>query len=125
MTMIDSQETSAAVRAQQRPAVSGATSADVERWLERLPEAARATRLVADFPRIAERLALFDSEPPFAARYLDQQMIDQRGDRQGFPIEVARELLRLRSHYAARVEETIASGTDRVWGRALQGGSRR
>jgi hypothetical protein len=99
-------------------------TAEVQAWLDRLPEAARAPLLVAAFSRIAERIALFDGEPPFAARYLDQLMIDQRGDRQGFPIEVGRELMRLRSHYAHQVEASIAAGTERGWGRALHRGSR-
>ncbi|RPH44948.1 MAG: hypothetical protein EHM87_08370 [Burkholderiales bacterium] len=125
MTMIDTHEGTARRVSEASPpsgqgaARAGLSAVDVQGWLDRLPEAARATALAASYPRIAERLALFDSEPPFAARYLDQLMIDQRGDRQGFPIEVARELLRLRSHYAERVERAIATGTDRVWGRAL------
>lgn len=99
-------------------------SSEVQAWLDRLPEAARAPKLAAAFPRIAERIARFDGEPPFAARYLDQLMIDRRGDRQGFPIEIGRELMRLRSHYAQRVEASIAAGTDRGWGRALHRGPR-
>jgi hypothetical protein len=104
---------------------AGPLSSALQAWLDRLPEMARAPKLAAAFPRIAERIALFDGEPPFAARYLDQLMIDQRGDRQGFPIEIGRELMRLRSHYSQRAEASIADGTERGWGRALRSGTRR
>ena len=79
---------------------SGSHTREIQAWLDRLPPAARATALAEAFPKIAERLAILDADAAYAARYLTQLMIDQRGDRQGFPVEVGRELLRLRSHYA-------------------------
>ncbi len=104
---------------------AGPLSSSVQTWLDRLPEAARAPKLAAAFPRVTERIAFFDGEPPFAARDLEQLMIDQCGDRQGFPIEVGRELMRLRSHYSKRMEASVADGTERGWGRALLSGTRR
>ncbi len=131
MAMIELQNSEAGQATVVAPVASDRDATDAVRpspavqvWLDRLPEAARAPKLAAAFPRIAERIALFDGEPPFAARYLDQLMIDQRGDRQGFPIEVGRELMRLRSHYAQQVEASISAGTDRGWGRALHRASR-
>ena len=107
------------------PARPGTQVVDVQGWLDRLPPVARANALVASFPRIAERIASLDNEPPLASRYLDQLMIDQRGDRQGFPIEVGRELMRLRCHYAERLEQAIVQSADSIWGRALRSGAKR
>ncbi len=131
MAMIELRNPEAGQSVGARPAADGGAldanplSSAVQAWLDRLPEVARAPKLAATFPRIAERIAFFDGEPPFAARYLDQLMIDQRGHRQGFPIEVGRELMRLRSHYSRRTEEAIAAGTECGWGRTLRSGTRR
>ena len=86
---------------------SGTHTHDVQAWLDRLPPAARAFALAEAFPKIAERIAILDVDAAHAARYLTQPMIDQRGDRQGLPMEIGRELLRLRAHDA----EMWASGT--------------
>lgn len=90
--------------------------ADVQTWLEKLPEKVRAPLLAAAYPRIAERLALFDGDPAFAVRYLDQMMVDQRGDRQGFPVEVGRELLRLRTHYGQHMTQSGTPIVEDAWG---------
>lgn len=90
--------------------------ADVQAWLAKLPEKVRAPLLAAAYPRIAERLALFDSDPAYAVHYLDQMMVDQRGDRQGFPVEVGRELLRLRTHYGQHMTQSAAPNIEDGWG---------
>ena len=69
----------------------------------------RPFALARSYPRIAERLALSDVDTAIAIRYLDSLTIDDRGDREGFPVDVARELMRLRIHYAQRLEGEIGS----------------
>jgi hypothetical protein len=93
---------------------SGTYTHDVQAWLDRLPPGAQAFALAEAFPKIAERIAILDVDAAYAARYLTQLMIDQRGDRQGFPMEIGRELLRIRAHYAEMQGESDERGD--VWG---------
>ena len=94
------------------PAGAGVHRAEVQAWLDRLPPDARATQLAMAYPRIAERLALLDEDARLVGRYLDGLVIDERGDRNGFPVDVAGELLRLRVHYAEREGPAIGAS---VW----------
>jgi hypothetical protein len=68
-------------------------------WLERLPQAVRPMALAAKYPRIANTLALDWSRPAACRAYFDDLLIDRRGNRQGFPADVDRDLRRLRDHY--------------------------
>jgi hypothetical protein len=103
---------------------SGIRTREVQAWLDRLPQAARALALAETFPRIAERIASLDVDAAHAARYLTQLLIDQRGDRQGFPMEVGRELLRLRAYYAEMQGESGERG-DVLGGHTLRPSARR
>jgi len=51
------------------------------------------------FPRIANQLAAVWSDKPAARSYLDGLLVDDRGNREGFPPDVLRELLSLRLYY--------------------------
>lgn len=70
------------------------------KWLESLPEQVRPIALANQYPRITNLLALNWSEPALCRRYLDDLLIDHlRGDRQGFSLDVHRELETLRDYY--------------------------
>lgn len=102
----------------------GPGGATVESWLAGLPEKVRPMRLVQDFPRLADKLVLADGDPELAMAVLDRLMIDDRGGRQGFPMDVASELMRLRAHYG-ELGERRGTGTALDWGRDVQGPRRR
>jgi hypothetical protein len=90
----------AAVRRAPRP--TDLTLTDVARtWLHRLPVRRRPTRLAAQFPRLANRLALCWGDSELALQALDDLLQDRRGGRRGFPLQVGRELQRLRAYRAA------------------------
>lgn len=74
-------------------------SAAAFRWLAKLPEGVRPTRLPVQFPRIANRLAALWRSPARCEPYLQSLLIIDRPDRQGFPAEVALELGSLASYY--------------------------
>ncbi len=75
---------------------------DVTRtWLHRLPLRRRPLRLAAQFPRVANRVALCWGDAELAQQALDDLLIDRRGGRRGFPVRVARELQRLRDYRLA------------------------
>jgi hypothetical protein len=69
-------------------------------WLRSLPDEVRPLALAKRYPRIANLLALDWSKPAICRRYFDDLLIDtRRGNRQGFPLDVHRELEKLRAYY--------------------------
>ena len=84
-------------RAPQRRAVLlGATTL----WMAELPQAVRPIMLTRKFPRIANSIAELWRRVARCEEYLDTLVVDLRGDRMGFPSEVAQELTALRSYFA-------------------------
>ena len=69
-------------------------------WLAGLPYAVRPTELASRFPRIANSIAELWRRVARCEDYLDSLLVDNRGDRTGFPACVAQELAALRSYYA-------------------------
>jgi hypothetical protein len=67
------------------------------KFLAALPPALRPLKTGEQYPRIVNQLALLCAVPTAFDSYLDALLIDERGDRQGFPQEVADELYRLRT----------------------------
>jgi len=68
-------------------------------WASSLPPDVVPNALLAKFPRIANLLAVLWDDPNSARRYLDDLLVDKRGNRQGFPLDILRELLAMRAHY--------------------------
>ncbi len=69
-------------------------------WMAELPYAVRPNELASRFPRIANSIAELWRRVARCEEYLDSLVVDQRGDRKGFPPAVAQELAALRSYYA-------------------------
>lgn len=84
-------------REQDRTLSSGA-----QRWLAALPAEVQPNELCAQYPRVANRLALCWDDPMLAECLFDNLMINRRGKRKGFPPVVGAELLRLREFGASR-----------------------
>jgi hypothetical protein len=55
--------------------------------------------LMYKFPRIANLIAAMWQDPNSLRRYVDDLLVDRRGNRQGFPLEVLSELFKLRAYY--------------------------
>jgi|KBSMisStaDraftv2_1062788.scaffolds.fasta_scaffold25309_4 hypothetical protein len=73
---------------------------ETSRWLAGLPMKVRPLSLARKYPRIANGVADLWREVANCKEYLDSLVVDLRGDRSGFPPDVATELLALRSHYS-------------------------
>jgi hypothetical protein len=71
------------------------------RWMDSLPASLRPVELARDFPRVTNQLAEVWKRPARCDELLERLMLDRRGDRQGFPPNVAAELTKLATHYAA------------------------
>ena len=56
--------------------------------------------LVIQFPRLANRIAADWGSPEMCRSFLHQLVVDQRGNRRGFPEDVTRDILALWSFYA-------------------------
>jgi hypothetical protein len=69
-------------------------------WIAGLPAQVRPLALARKFPRIANSIGELWRRVARCEEYLDTLVVDLRGDRSGFPPEVARELTALRSYYS-------------------------
>jgi hypothetical protein len=54
---------------------------------------------MAKFPRVANLVAVLWKDPDSLRRYVDDLLMDKRGNRQGFPLDVLREIFELRAYY--------------------------
>lgn len=81
-------------------------------WAARLPRSVQPLALMRRFPRIANQLAASWSDAPSVRSYLEDLLVDHRGNRKGFPPEFLRELLALRLYH-----ETLHPQELSVWGR--------
>jgi hypothetical protein len=72
------------------------------RWVAKLPDEVRPIELLKTFPRIANVLARVWTHPAECQGYMEDLMVDRRGNRSGFPVEVLENLLTLRDYYLGR-----------------------
>ena len=94
----DKDKAAAAVRrgSEVKPVLLDATVA----WMAELPYTVRPTELARQFPRIANSIAELWRRVARCEQYLDSMVVDERGNRKGFPPAVALEIAALRAHYA-------------------------
>ena len=86
---------------------------ETSRWIAELPANVRPIALARKFPRIANSIAELWRRVARCEEYLDTLVVDLRGDRSGFPPDVAQELRRCanttRSCTRSRVRPGISS----------------
>jgi hypothetical protein len=68
-------------------------------WALELPVDVQPNALLAKFPRVANLVAVLWKDPDSLRRYVDDLLVDKRGNRQGFPLDVLREIFRLRAYF--------------------------
>jgi len=68
-------------------------------WYSAMPLEIQPKALVAKYPRIANALCAAWRDPQSFKDYMDELLMDRRGQRQGFPADVLKDLLTLRTHY--------------------------
>jgi hypothetical protein len=71
---------------------------DVIAWVSHLPPDIRPRALANQYPRIFNRVVELWKHPFSCEKYLDELLLDGRGSRQGFPLDVADELASLKTH---------------------------
>lgn len=72
---------------------------ETQDWLGGLPERVQPSHTAVRFPRVANKIFNAWRRPEVCLKVFDELMTDSRGTRQGFPIEVAREITNLRFYY--------------------------
>jgi len=82
-------------------------------WMAGLPQEVRPIALARTFPRIANNIAELWRHVARCEDYFATLVVDQRGDRKGFPPDVAQELTALCSYYA-ELHPRNGSGWDLV-----------
>lgn len=76
-------------------------------WAATLPEAVRPRMFMVKFPRIANQLATTAATDPNVLRYrLNQLLLVDRAQRQGFPFTVLKEIAAPAAHFAQSSEWT-------------------
>jgi hypothetical protein len=98
-----------------QPQVAERLSVDALRWLDQLPVSVRPRHLEREFPRIANALSRQWRSPSACIAYLDELLMDKRGDRRGFPLEIVLELATLKSHF----QTAIYPVPQTVWGEIM------
>ena len=83
-------------RAQRAPeTLNGETTA----WISAMPASVQPRQLALRYARLANRLCQAWKDPGKCERLLDELMMDRRGGRKGFPLQIANELATLRDYH--------------------------
>jgi hypothetical protein len=82
------------------------------RWIMLIPEATRPIVLAQQFPRVLNHIIELWKRPLKCDDYLESLLIDQRGNRRGFPDDVTEELAKLKEYFELNYAHTFHS----VWG---------
>ena len=87
---------------QQPPAPQGLNE-HARKWVDKLPAETRPKTLEEQFPRILNRISSLWRHPEELMEYLNELIVDSRGDRAGFPMAVATELVNIKDYYEMNV----------------------
>ena len=85
--------------AMRRAAPAGELLKTTVAWFSELPPDVQPRALVAKYPRIANALCAAWRHPQAFKDFMDELLIDRRGGRKGFPADILRDLLALRTHF--------------------------
>ena len=83
---------------------------ETSRWIAALPANVRPLALARKLPRIANSIAELWRRVASCGKFLDTLVVDVRGDRSGFPADVAQELMALRNYYTVLHPQQVRLG---------------
>jgi len=95
-----------------------------EHWLAALPDVLRPRALPARFPHMANELARRWNDRARLAAYLDELLIDTRGNRRGLPNDVADEIASLKDYFETVLHPVPQTVWDEVAGRSKRARAR-
>lgn len=101
----EDQKTSQKWADQRKPPVASDVELQKEtrQWLGEMPDRVRPMHLAVRFPRIANKIFSVWHRPEQCIHVFDELMMDYRGTRTGFPVEIAKEITNLRVFYTTEV----------------------
>jgi hypothetical protein len=100
--------------ARRRPQSAESLSGEAQHWLTGLPGDLRPRHLPIACARIANELSRRWKVPGSCIRYLDELLIDTRGNRAGFPLDLALELVYLKNYYETALHPTSQTVWDEI-----------
>lgn len=71
-----------------------------EKWAQGLPAHLYPKALCEKFPRVANNIARSWRRPLICEKVFDELLMDHRGTRQGFPQEIANEIVSLKDYHS-------------------------
>ena len=78
-------------------------TAAAEGWITNLPDDVRPKVVQEQYPRIVNKMAALWRHPDNFIEYMNTLVVDDRGDREGFPLNVVMELVTIKDHYEMNV----------------------
>ena len=87
----------------EQPKNTNVLSEYAKKWLEKLPPEAQPKETVEQYPRLVNRIATAWKHPEELMEYIDELLVNTRGDRAGFPMKIALELATLKDYYEMNV----------------------
>ncbi|WP_052135226.1 hypothetical protein [Collimonas arenae] len=81
-------------------------------WYAKLPADIKPWELARYFPRVTNELAAIWARPTMCEQFLDQLLLDNRGNRKGFPEKVIREIMVLQHYLHAQAGAAHAKPDD-------------
>lgn len=89
--------------ARRRPQPPESLSNETMQWLATLPTHVRPRVLPIEYTRIANTLSRRWPDEHACEAYLDDLLVDRRGNRRGFPLSVVMELATLKDFFETRI----------------------
>jgi hypothetical protein len=105
-------ESDSAQRRAQQPA--NELNSETREWLQTLPVEVQPQGLATEYGRIVNTLRLCWGRPQACLDYFDDLLIDRRGNRQGFPGDIAMEIALLKDYYQTSVHAGEPSDWQRI-----------
>jgi hypothetical protein len=95
----------------------GMLSLEAVAWLDSLPQIVRPHQLARRYPRICNRLVERWNFRELIIPYFDNLLLDSGGGRQGFPLEMAIEIINLKEYFLERLTTSKLDARDGSIGR--------
>lgn len=111
-----------ALVAQRKPQPAESLAPETIAWLASLPFTVRPRELPIHFVRIANALGRTWTDPLRCTRYLDDLVLDRRGNRRGFPLDIALEIVSIKNYFETVVNPMPQSVWDEVAARGKKRG---
>jgi len=109
-----SKSATAAQIALRRNASAQTVSLQTINWLAGLPSDLRPRLLPVQFTHVANALGHLWLRPDYCLAYFDELLLDRRGNRRGFPLEVAMELAGLKNHLETEIHHVPQTVWDEI-----------